>query len=90
MERQRGESKVSRDYTYRRELRPAELLPAVGAGVAVGLVAFYVARLFLQRTPLVPGPLEPADRLEPRRRTGTRQGDDQPRHRRDRGAATRV
>jgi hypothetical protein len=31
-----------------------ELLPAVGAGVAVGLMAFYVARLFVQRTPLAP------------------------------------
>lgn len=90
MERRRGEAKVSREYTYRRDLRPAELLPAVGAGIAVGLAAFYVARLLLQRTPLVPGPLEPADRLEPRRRSGTRAGDDQTRHRRDRGAATRV
>lgn len=76
MQRRRDESKVSRDYTYRRELEPKELLPAIGAGIAVGLAAFYVARLFLQRTSLVPGPLEPTDRLEPRRRKGTRAGDD--------------
>jgi hypothetical protein len=90
MQQRRDESKVSRDYTYRRELRPAELLPAIGAGVAVGLAAFYVATLFLQRTPLVPGPLEPADRLDPRRRRGTRDGDDMARHRRDRGTPVRV
>lgn len=39
-------------YTYRRDLEPQELLPAVGVGVGVGLAAFYVVRLFLQRTPL--------------------------------------
>ncbi len=40
-------------YVYRRQLEPRELLPAVGAAVGVGLAAFYVARLFLQRTPLL-------------------------------------
>jgi hypothetical protein len=39
-------------YTYRRHLEPSELLPAVGIGIGAGLAAFYVARLFLQRTPL--------------------------------------
>ncbi len=39
-------------YVYRRRLEPAELLPAVGAAVGLGLAAFYVARLFIQRTPL--------------------------------------
>jgi hypothetical protein len=39
-------------YTYRRHLEPAELLPAVGIAVGAGLAAFYVAWLFLQRTPL--------------------------------------
>ena len=39
-------------YVYRRELAVRELLPAVGAGVAVGLAAFYLARVLLQRTPL--------------------------------------
>ena len=39
-------------YYYRRELEFRELLPAVGAAVGAGLVVFYIARLFLQRTPL--------------------------------------
>jgi hypothetical protein len=41
-------------YVFRRPLDGAELLPAIGIGVAAGLTAFYVARLFLQRTPLLP------------------------------------
>ena len=41
-------------YVYRRPLDGRELLPAIGVGLAVGLGAFYVARLFLQRTPLEP------------------------------------
>jgi hypothetical protein len=42
------------EYSYRRTLSAGELLPAIGVGVAAGVVAFYVARLFLQRTPLPP------------------------------------
>lgn len=41
-------------YVYRRPLSGTELLPAIGVGVAAGLAAFYVARLFLERTPLLP------------------------------------
>ena len=41
-------------YVYRRPLTGTELLPALGVGVAAGLAAFYVARLFLERTPLLP------------------------------------
>jgi hypothetical protein len=41
-------------YVYRRPLRPVELLPAIGAGVAAGVATFYVVKLFLQRTPLLP------------------------------------
>jgi hypothetical protein len=41
-------------YVYRRRLDTRELIPAIGAGIAVGLAAFYVARLFLERTPLLP------------------------------------
>lgn len=41
-------------YIYRRPLDGRELLPAVGVGIAAGFAAFYVARLFLQRTPLLP------------------------------------
>jgi hypothetical protein len=43
-------------YVYRRTLAGSELLPAIGVGVALGLGAFYVTRLFLQRTPLEPPP----------------------------------
>ena len=43
-------------FDYRRRLSLREQLPAVGAGVgagfAVGLGVFYLARLMLQRTPL--------------------------------------
>lgn len=41
-------------YVYRRALSGRELLPALGAGVAAGLAGYYVARLFLERTPLLP------------------------------------
>jgi hypothetical protein len=41
-------------YVYRRKLAPRELVPAIGAGIAVGLAVFYVTRLFLERTPLLP------------------------------------
>ena len=41
------------DYYYRRDLTLREMLPAFGVAVGAGLAAFYVARLFVQRTPLV-------------------------------------
>jgi hypothetical protein len=41
-------------YVFRRRLTGRELVPAIGAAVATGLVAFYVARVFLERTPLLP------------------------------------
>ena len=41
-------------YVYRRPLEVRELIPAIGAGLVTGLAAFYVARLFLERTPLLP------------------------------------
>lgn len=41
-------------YTYRRALERRELIPALGVGIVAGIAAFYVARLFLQRTPLLP------------------------------------
>ncbi len=41
-------------YVYRRALAKRELIPAIGVGVAAGLAAFYVTRLFLERTPLLP------------------------------------
>lgn len=54
------------EYVYRRRLEATELLPAIGVGIGVGAVAFYLAYLFLQRTPLEPRRLEsssPARRL---------------------------
>jgi hypothetical protein len=42
------------EYFYRRSLSVRELLPAIGAGVAIGALAFYVARILSQRTPLAP------------------------------------
>jgi H+/Cl- antiporter ClcA len=54
------------EYVYRRRLEPSELLPAIGVGIGVGAFAFYVAYLFLQRTPLEPRRVEsssPAKRL---------------------------
>jgi hypothetical protein len=50
------------DYYYRRSLSVPDLLPAIGAGVAVGVAVFYLARVLLQRTPLVPEPLPPVRR----------------------------
>ena len=41
-------------YVYRRPLEARELIPAIGAGIVTGLAAFYVARLLLERTPLLP------------------------------------
>lgn len=39
-------------YYFRRRLTLTEHLPAIGAGLAAGAAAFYIARLLLQRTPL--------------------------------------
>jgi hypothetical protein len=48
------------EYVYRRRLEPRDLLPAIGVGVGVGAVAFYIAYLFAQRTPLEPRRIESA------------------------------
>lgn len=42
------------EYSYRRPLTLRELLPAIGAGIGAGAAAFYLVRLFTQRTPLRP------------------------------------
>jgi hypothetical protein len=52
----RGATVPAASYYYRRPLTARELLPAVGAGVGAGLAVFYLARLLLQRTPLVREP----------------------------------
>jgi hypothetical protein len=49
-----GGAERASDYHYRRALTLPELLPAFGVALGAAAAAFYVARLFLQRTPLVP------------------------------------
>ncbi|HJU90537.1 MAG TPA: hypothetical protein VJ672_14200 [Gemmatimonadaceae bacterium] len=39
-------------YYYRKPLTLTEQLPAIGVAIGAGMAAFYIARLFLQRTPL--------------------------------------
>ncbi|HYD52639.1 MAG TPA: hypothetical protein VEA99_08430 [Gemmatimonadaceae bacterium] len=52
-----------RRHYYRRRLGVLDLLPAVAVGIGVGLVAFYMTRLMLEKTPLVaPPPGAPATR----------------------------
>ena len=51
MKEQRSRGGVPSEYYYRRDLSLRELLPAVGVGMAAGVVGFYIARLLLQRTP---------------------------------------
>jgi len=55
-------------YYYRRALSARDLLPAIGAGVAVGLAAFYVVRVMLEREPLVPDGKASAGGRPPRQR----------------------
>ncbi len=72
---------MSAEYTYRRKLKPSELLPAIGAGIAAGLASLYVVQLLIQRTLLVPEgklrrlsrPPEPNrdPRMEPAQTKGT-------------------
>ena len=45
---------VDPKYYYRRSLTIRELAPAIGAALAAGLATFYVAKLFIERTPLDP------------------------------------
>jgi len=52
--------RIRTEYVYRRTLDARELLPALGVGVGVGAIAFYVTYLLLQRTPLDPGQLPAA------------------------------
>lgn len=45
---------MSEDYYYRRHLGAADLMPAIGVGIAAGLAGFYLVQLLIQRTPLIP------------------------------------
>ena len=51
------------EYFYRRSLSVRENLPAMAVGAAVGLAAFYIARLFVQRTSLTPSVVVPRRRV---------------------------
>lgn len=42
-------------YVKRRPLDSGDLMPAIGTGVVLGLVGFYLAKLFLERAPLIDG-----------------------------------
>lgn len=46
------EAGVGAEYYYRRRLTVRELLPAVGIGIGAAAVAFYVAKVLFERTPL--------------------------------------
>lgn len=85
------------DYYYRRRLTLREHLPAIGVAVGAGLAAFYVARLFVQRTWLVPqrdiptlGPLSPEGRSSSVRVSPRRRGELEPSPTITRRAARRV
>ncbi len=58
----RADSTYRPNYFYRRDLSFSEVAPAIGVGVGVGVAAFYVVRLFLQRTPLAATPSVPRER----------------------------
>ena len=49
------EASDSHSYYYRRSLGARDYLLAAGVGIGVGMVAFYLATRFAQRTPLLEG-----------------------------------
>ena len=54
-------------YYYRRSLTARDFLMAAGVGIGAGVLAFYLAARFAQRTPLLP---EKAGKPVKRRRKG--------------------
>lgn len=62
--------KLSENYYYRRHLGAADLMPAIGVGVAVGLGVFYLVQLLIQRTPLVPSEALAREPLPPEPKSG--------------------
>jgi len=63
---------ASSEYYYRRSLTTRELLPAIGVGIGAGVVAFYLAKLLFERTPLLPTSGSSAPRSSLRRAEGSR------------------
>lgn len=49
----RTDSKGSKYYYRRSRLKTGDALRALGIGIAAGAAAFYVARIFFQKTPLL-------------------------------------
>ena len=47
-------SDVGTEYYYRRRLSTLEVLKAAGVGIGAGLLAFYISRIVMERTPLRP------------------------------------
>jgi hypothetical protein len=47
-------SDVDTEYYYRRRLSTIEVLKAAGVGIGTGLLAFYISRIVMERTPLRP------------------------------------
>jgi len=46
-------------YVTRKRLTGSELLTAAGVGLGIGLAVFYVAAVWLERTPVLPPPPKP-------------------------------
>jgi len=63
----RSNPKGSNLYYRRSRASGAETLRALGVGIAVGAAAFYVARIFFLKTPLVAPEDAPRKRRRPRR-----------------------
>lgn len=65
------EASDRRSYYFRRRLTASDFLPAMAIGIGAGVLAFYVATRFAQRTPLL-GEGDPAARPpKPRRMKGS-------------------
>jgi hypothetical protein len=62
---------VADTYFYRRALGARDVLPAIGVGVVAGALAFYLVRLYLERTPLMAGTTTPGPRAGHFRRART-------------------
>ena len=76
-----GTAAPATDYIYRRQLTLGDQLPAIGIAIGAGIAAFYVARILIQRTPLVPardipmlGPSSPDGRSSSRRAGTSKRG----------------
>lgn len=61
------EASDRQSYYYRRGLTVADYVPALAIGIGAGVVAFYLATRFAQRTPLLEAG-DPAARPPKRRR----------------------